>query len=191
MLGLMRAYRGLADSAGALEWTDRLLPIAERLGDLQGIARGLQGRGMSLALTGRSREGIILLRGAHDLALANDLDDVELSSRVLLTFYEQWGEPAAGLALGREGLEIGERRGSRAYGLGMIGNSVISALRVGQWDWAASVLDEWLAIAGNVIAGQRAFRFGQHVDFVSQNRGHPVSPTPDPSPGTRAVTPSA
>jgi len=149
MLGLMRAYRGLADSEGALEWTDRLLPIAERLGDLQGIARGLQGRGMSLALSGRSREGIILLRGAHDLALANDLDDVELSSRVLLTFYEQWGEPAAGLALGREGLEIGERRGSRAYGLGMIGNSVISALRVGEWDWAASVLDEWLAIAGD------------------------------------------
>ena len=31
-----------------------------------------------------------------------------------MTFYEQWGEPAAGLALAREGLEIGRRRGSRA-----------------------------------------------------------------------------
>ncbi|HET9852044.1 MAG TPA: hypothetical protein VFP56_06010, partial [Candidatus Limnocylindrales bacterium] len=147
MVGLMRAYRGLADNVRALEWTDRLLPIAERLGDLEPIARGLQGRGISLLVTGRPSEGIILLRGAHDLALANDLNDVELSSRVLLTFYEQWGNPAAGLALGREGLEIGERQGSRAYSLQMIGNSVISAIRTGEWDWAASVLDDWLGLA--------------------------------------------
>ncbi len=99
---------------------------------------------MSLAVSGRPREGLVLLRGAHQLALANELGDVELGSRVLLTFYEQWGEPAAGLALGREGLEIGRRLGSRVYGFQMVGNSVICALRVGEWDWAGALLEEWL-----------------------------------------------
>ncbi|HUG30434.1 MAG TPA: adenylate/guanylate cyclase domain-containing protein [Candidatus Limnocylindria bacterium] len=144
MASLMRAYRGLADNENARAWADRLLPIAERLGDLPSISRGLQGRGVSLAVTGRPREGLILLRGAHQLALSNDLHDVELSSRILLTFYEQWGEPAVGLALGREGLEIGHRLGSRAYGFQMVGNSVICALRIGEWDWAATILEEWL-----------------------------------------------
>ena len=99
-------------------------------------------------VAGRPNEGIILLRGAHQLALANDLDEVELSSRVLLSFYEQWGDPTAGLALGREGLEIGRHRGSRAYSFQMVGNSAICALRVGEWDWAGALLDDWLEVAG-------------------------------------------
>jgi class 3 adenylate cyclase len=149
MVGFMRAYRGLADNERALLWTDRFLPLAERLDDLESITRGLQGRGMSLLVSGRPREGIVELRGAHDLSLAHNLGEVELSSRVLLSFYEQWGDPAAGLALGREGLEIGRRRGSRAYSYQMVGNSVISAIRVGEWDWAATLLDQWLEVAGN------------------------------------------
>ena len=75
--------------------------------------------------------------------------EVELSTRVQLTFYEQWGDPAAGLALGREGLEIGRQRGSRAYGFQMVGNSVICALRVGEWDWVAAILEEWLDVPGD------------------------------------------
>ena len=149
MVGLMRAHRGLADSEQALRWVDRLLPVAERLGDLRSIARALQGRGVSLIASGRPNEGIILLRGAHQLALANDLTEVELAARVQLTFYEQWGDPVAGLALGREGLEIGRQRGSRAYSFQMVGNSAISALRVGEWDWVAALLEDWLDVSGD------------------------------------------
>jgi class 3 adenylate cyclase len=149
MVGLMRAYRGIADSERALLWADRLLPVAERLGDLRSIARALQGRGFSLTALGRPNEGIILLRGAHRLALANDLTEVELATRVQLTFLEQWGDPAAGLALGREGLEIGRQRGSRAYSYQLVGNSAISALRVGEWDWVEALLDEWLDVSGD------------------------------------------
>ncbi len=76
--------------------------------------------------------------------MTNDLGRVELGSRVLLTFFEQWSEPAAGLALGREGLEIAQRLGSRGYGFQMVGNASICALRVGEWDWAASTLEEWI-----------------------------------------------
>ena len=78
------------------------------------------------------------------MAMARDLE-VEMNARILLAFYQQWGEPAAGLALGREGMEIARRRGSRSYGFLMVGNAVIVAFRVGEWDWAASIVDEWLA----------------------------------------------
>jgi class 3 adenylate cyclase len=149
MLGFMRAYRALTDTQNALFWTDRLLPVAERLGDLHAIARGLHGRGVSLIVSGRPNEGLMLIRGSHQLALANDLAEVELSTRVQLTFYEQWGDPAAGLALGREGLEIGRHRGSRAYSFAMVGNAAISAMRVGEWDWAESLLEEWLEVAAD------------------------------------------
>jgi hypothetical protein len=144
MSTFVRAYRGLADNEHSLEWVNRLLPIAERLGDLEAITNGLIGRGVSLANIGRPREGLVLLRGAHQLALANDLRDPETACRILLTFYEQWGDPAAGLALGREGLEIGRRIGSRVYRYQMVGNSAICALRVGEWDWVAALLQEWL-----------------------------------------------
>jgi len=144
MSGFARAYRGLANSESSLIWTERFLPIAERLGQLESIAIGIQARGVNLLNGGRPREGIILLRGAHQLALANGIGRVELGCRVLLTFYEQWGEPATGLALGREGLQVGERLGSRGYGYQMVGNATICALRVGEWDWAATVLEEWI-----------------------------------------------
>ena len=140
----VRIYRSLADSPHALKWVDRLLPVAERTGDLKAITSGLIGRGASLALIGRPREGLVLMRGAHQLALANDFRDIETSCRILLTFYEQWGDPAAGLALSREGLEIGRRIGSQVYRFQMVGNGAVCALRVGEWDWAGAVLDEWL-----------------------------------------------
>jgi len=146
MVALGRATRGLDDQAAALAWIDRYLPIAERLGLLVPTARGILGRGVTLLVSGRPREGTILLRGAHQLALSHDLADVALNCRVLLTFYEQWGEPAAGLALGREGLEIGRRVGSRSYGFQMVGNTAICACRVGEWDWAGALLDEWLSL---------------------------------------------
>jgi class 3 adenylate cyclase len=144
MSGFTRAYRGLADNEHSLAWADRFLPIAERIGRLESIAGGIQARGIGLSFSGRPREGIILLRGAHQLALTNDIGRVELGCRILLGFYEQWGDPAAGLALGREGLEIATRLGSRGYGYQMVGNTAICALRVGEWDWVASILDEWI-----------------------------------------------
>ena len=121
-------------------------------------------------MVGRPREGIVLLRGAHQLALANDLRDLELQARVLMTFFEQWGEPAAGLALAREGLEIGQRLGSRAYGFQMVGNASICALRTGDWDWAATLLDEWLAI-DTVVTQQAEFFVDRAILRTLRGRG--------------------
>jgi tetratricopeptide (TPR) repeat protein len=170
----VRVHRGLADHATAAAWAERLLPIAERLGSLEAIARGLSGRGSSLAATGRPREGIILLRGAHQLALAHDLSDVEGPCRIIITFLEQWGDPAVGLQLGREGLEIGRRLGSRQYGQTMVGNTFVCALRVGDWDWAAALVDEWLELATDDPVW-----FEMYVDraLLSAHRG--LDPTAD------------
>ena len=148
------SHSGLNDVAQARTWVERYLPIAEHLGLLAPTTRGMVARGSSLLMVGRPREGIVLLRGGHQLALANDLTAQELNARILMTFYEQWGEPTAGLALAREGIEIGQRLGSRAYGFQMVGNGSICAIRTGDWDWAAALLDAWLAI--DVVMNQQA-----------------------------------
>ncbi|HVA86092.1 MAG TPA: hypothetical protein VNF73_07200, partial [Candidatus Saccharimonadales bacterium] len=146
MSAIAMSHSSRNDVTKAATWTDRYLPIAEQLGLLGPTTRGMIGRGSGLLMVGRPREGIVLLRGAHQLAIANDLRDLELVARILMTFFEQWGEPAAGLALAREGIEIGQRLGSRNYSSQMAGNGSICALRTGDWDWAATLLDEWLAI---------------------------------------------
>ena len=156
MTAIGSSHAGLNHVAETALWTDRYLPIAEQLGLLAPTLRGIISRGSLLLMSGRPREGIVLLRGVHPLTLANDLRDLELTARVLMSFFEQWGEPAAGLALAREGIEIGQRLGSRAYGFQMVGNGSICAFRTGDWAWAGTHLDEWLAI-DTVMAQQAEF----------------------------------
>jgi class 3 adenylate cyclase/tetratricopeptide (TPR) repeat protein len=146
MAALGQTSRATGDMQASMEWLDRLMPVAERLGLLAVTARALLGRGSTLVSLGRPIESLVLLRGGHQLALANDLRDVELPARVLTTFYEQWADPTNGLALAREGLEISQRIASRNYGFQMVGNGTICAFRVGEWDWALATLDEWLAV---------------------------------------------
>jgi class 3 adenylate cyclase len=129
---------------GALSWVDRYLPIAERLDLLEAIATGLIARGQLLIKMNRAREALVLLRGGHQLATAINLRERERVGRILLTFYAQWNDAAEGLALAREGLEIADRIGSRSYGFSMVGNGSICAIRVGDWDWVAALLDEWI-----------------------------------------------
>ncbi|MEA2478448.1 MAG: hypothetical protein QOJ07_370, partial [Thermoleophilaceae bacterium] len=86
MVAITRAHRGQNNQESALEWVERYLPVAERLGLLEPTARGIVSRGVSLITVARPREGLILLRGAHQLAEADELRDVELNARVLLTF---------------------------------------------------------------------------------------------------------
>jgi tetratricopeptide (TPR) repeat protein len=67
-----------------------------------------------------------------------------MRARVLDTFFSQWTDPRAGLESARTGQEIARRQGSRAYSMLMVGNGVSCATRVGEWDWAIALLDEWL-----------------------------------------------
>ena len=151
MLQLAAGYTDRGDDAAALTWLERSLPIAERLDLLPQIAAGLARLSGVLYRLDRPRQALILLRGTHELAVANGLVDVHLRTRTSLTFYEQFADPAAGLAMAREGLEIASRQGSALYGFVMVGNAVSCAIRVGEWTWAGTLLDEWLA---NEISAQ-------------------------------------
>jgi hypothetical protein len=146
------------------------MPIAERLGLLEEVTRGLVGRGTGCIFVGRPVEGMVLLGGAHELAIANNFVDIELNVRVLRTFFEQWGDPALGVALTKEGLEIARRAGSRGYGFQVVGNGTICALSVGEWEWASQLLDEWVAVEAQ--AAQRAeFYFDRSI--LKSHRGEP------------------
>ena len=144
MAAIASAYAGLNKGPENLIWLDRLIPIAERLDLLDPLVGALMSRGPYLGSINRPREGMIILRGAHTLALSNGLRERERSGRTLLTFFEQWGEPAVGLEMAREGLEIARQIGSSTYGFVMVGNGSVCALRVGEWDWAAALLEEWI-----------------------------------------------
>jgi class 3 adenylate cyclase/tetratricopeptide (TPR) repeat protein len=150
MLSILSACIANEDYAAAQTWLERLLPIAERLDLLPEITEGLSRRSGILYRSGRPREALLVLRGTHQFAVANGIADVEIGTRTQLTFYEQFSDPVAGLAVAREGLELAGRRGSLVLGFMMVGNAASCAIRVGEWAWASALLDEWLA---NEITG--------------------------------------
>ena len=143
MWELARAHT-VRDDRVVLAWLERLLPVAERLELTLEVARALHTMGSALYRLDRPRHGLILLRGTHHLAVTNGYEEVDRNARTALTFYEQFDDPAAGLAMAREGLEIARRRGSQNYGFQMVGNAASCGIRIGEWAWSKALLDEWL-----------------------------------------------
>jgi len=165
------------DPDGQLIWCERMLPVAERL-DLQSeFVTALIGRGSGLVKVDRVREGLVEIRGGHQLALELGLFDEEWRARVLLTFWEQWNDPAAGLALAREGEAIAKRRGSRQYKLGMIGNGMVCAVRFGDWEWAETELADGIgpdspwAIDAELLADRAMLRSLRGEDVTADLEG--------------------
>ena len=119
------------------------------------------------------------------------------ATRTLLTFYEQFDDPVAGLAMAREGLEVAARQGSARYGFQMVGNGVVCAIRTGDWDWADALLADWLSneVTGYVYlelfvdrAIMTALRGGDPVGRhrrggTTRGRASPIRSTPRTSSG--------
>jgi class 3 adenylate cyclase/tetratricopeptide (TPR) repeat protein len=177
------AYSFLHETATAMQWCDRFLPIAERLDLLEDSAAGLSLRGSLLIRLNRPREGLVLIRGANQLARTHDLPLVDRQSRTLLTFYLQFEDPAEGLAQARDGQAIARRQSSLAYGFLMVGNAFSCALRVGDWDWASALLEEWISmeISGN-------FALELYVDRAVLTALRGGDPTADISQAATMVT---
>ncbi|MGZ8502154.1 MAG: ATP-binding protein, partial [Candidatus Limnocylindrales bacterium] len=174
MLQLATGHGMSADDRTALVWLERLLPVAERLDLLEETAGALSRMAGALWKLERPREGLILLRGANELAVANGLTDVDRNTRTSLSFFEQFADPMAGLALAREGLEVAKRRGSVNYGFMMVGNAVSCSIRAGEWAWASDLLDEWLS---NEITG--GFYLELYVDRAVLTALRGGDPAPD------------
>jgi hypothetical protein len=120
------------------------LPVAERLDLLEETAVVLHKQAGALFFVDRFRQAMITYRGTHELSAANGITEVERNCKTALTFYEQFNDPAAGLAMAREGLELAATLGSSSYAFRMIGNAASCAFRTGDWEWSSGVLDEWL-----------------------------------------------
>jgi class 3 adenylate cyclase/tetratricopeptide (TPR) repeat protein len=142
MSAMARAYAMGDRPEQTLIWTERMLPLAERLDLAEEIASGWLGR--MRVLSGRRREARVLVEAALELGTKHGLADIEARARTILTFMLVTDDPRLGLAEARTGLDRAQRLGSRLYALSMIGNGVDCAFRVGEWDWAVGTLREWL-----------------------------------------------
>jgi hypothetical protein len=60
------------DDPEVMRWIERLLPVAERLRMTADITEGLIMRSSALFRLRRPTEGLMILRGGHELAVAND-----------------------------------------------------------------------------------------------------------------------
>ena len=139
---LASAYGILGDRAKELALLDRVIPIAERLDAVDTLVGALIARGSALAMHDRPREGLLLVRGAHSMALSGGLRRRERGARNMLVFLEQWSDPSGGLDLARDGLEVARQVGSKIYAVLMAGNGAACAIRVGDFDWVTEVFDE-------------------------------------------------
>ena len=191
MTAFARVHRAMDEAEAAAVWAERAVVIGERLDLMEVIVGALHSRGSALVRLNRSREGMILVRGAGELAQAHGLLEAETRSRTLQTFLAQWDDPRAGLEAARAGQQLAERVGSRALSLLMVCNGVSCATRVGDWEWAIALLAEWST--ADMVDAHRveliADQIGDKLDPVSvdnvgvrpfrEQRDGPV-PIPDP-----------
>jgi len=147
MQAFARAHGSKNDVVPTVDWAERAAIVAERLNLTEIIIRSIASRG-SVMITASNRwvEGMILLRGAGELAKRHGLLDAETRWRTLWTWLAQIDDPKAGLEEARAGQALAERVGSRHLSMQMVGNGVSCAIRVGDWDWATALLEEWAAV---------------------------------------------
>ena len=142
---LARCYMLLGRPADTVRAVDAILPTAERLDLPRETLELLVTRGPSLASIGRLREGITTLVGAVAGASAYGFPDVELRGRVNLSYAAAGEDPQLAYRTAREGLEITRRLGMRGYAYYMVGNATQLAIRLGEWEWAMTEIEEALA----------------------------------------------
>jgi class 3 adenylate cyclase/tetratricopeptide (TPR) repeat protein len=145
LIHLVQSYAGASFLTGnyhaALESADRVLAAAERMGDASQAAEALRVKGSSAFNLGRIWEAQALLLGAGRVAREAGLPEAELRSTVILASVIALDSPAEALALGREAIELAQRLGQRSQEIVLSQNAAEDARRVGEWDWAASVVD--------------------------------------------------
>ncbi|MDQ3880357.1 MAG: AAA family ATPase [Chloroflexota bacterium] len=141
---LARAYGRHEEFERALEYADRALVGAERLGLTELVAEALTTRATVLGSSGRRMEALVILRGVLQLAETHGLTATELRIRINLSLMLLDEDPAAALAVTRIGLQQAERLGFRAFVTYLVGNGSDAAWRVGDWDWAVDRIEELL-----------------------------------------------
>ena len=69
MMGMGAQQGTLGRTAEYAAWLERVIPIAERLDLIEPLTGAFVGLGSAMMEMGRPRQGLLLLRGAHELAM--------------------------------------------------------------------------------------------------------------------------
>jgi class 3 adenylate cyclase/tetratricopeptide (TPR) repeat protein len=139
---LARAFMLHNDYLPAVEWADRALPLAERLDMVPETADLLNTRATALSYGGRVREGIAGLRGVLALADSHDLGYAALRARINISGALIAENPRDAWQIGVTGLLDAKRTGQRDMLVAMCINLAMAAIRIGEWESAASTLSD-------------------------------------------------
>jgi class 3 adenylate cyclase/tetratricopeptide (TPR) repeat protein len=143
---LSRAYMLHGDYQPSVEWADRALPLAERLDMVPEIADILNTRVTSLGFGGRIRESVAGLRGVLEMSSAYELPNAVLRARINLSSVLSLEDPVASWKIAAQGFDDAKRAGTVEMMATMGANASESALHIGEWDSAESILGELLDV---------------------------------------------
>jgi class 3 adenylate cyclase/tetratricopeptide (TPR) repeat protein len=141
---LAAAIAQLQTSSGepesALDWSERALTLAERLDDMELLARAIGAKSGALFNLGRHREAIILARGR--LALADTagslVDRAEASTSMSVFVLDD--DPREALNLALEAADLARRAGHREFETTNLLNAAEGAILLGRWGDARAAL---------------------------------------------------
>jgi class 3 adenylate cyclase/tetratricopeptide (TPR) repeat protein len=137
-------YLLLGRNQDVLRVVDETLPIAERLELTRETLELIITRGPALAGLGRLQESIAVLEGAVAMAARHGLPVVEIRARVNLSYAAAGDDPQFGYRIARDGWELVKHLGMRGW-FYMLSNAAEFAVRVGDWSWALTELEEAVA----------------------------------------------
>ncbi len=140
--GLAHAYLLAGRTEDAIEWADRALEGAERIGLPQVVAGALTTKGDALIEDGRTGEGIELLRASLVMSEEQGLIVPALRARNGLAVGLLADDPRAALETAAAGLDVARRFGFGDSVIRLASNWLEAALDVGAWDGALALVAE-------------------------------------------------
>jgi tetratricopeptide (TPR) repeat protein len=150
----------------AVEWSDRALDLAEKLGEERLVPRALNYRGMSRCYLG-DPGGFDDLR--HALELTERLGSSREKARALVILTEvQWAteHPVRALRAAEEGADFASRRGLDDMVIGCRTQTLGPLFDLGRWDEVLEVADEvirWSDTSGGTYSASLAVPWKEQV----------------------------
>jgi class 3 adenylate cyclase/tetratricopeptide (TPR) repeat protein len=149
---LARAYLFMGEYQKAYEWADRAVGIAERHDSAAQVADSLITRAITSYYSGRPHEATAILMGVLALAQDEGLLREETRARLNLADGLSVVDPRRGIAVATTGLDLGRRLGHRTMEVYLAANVVLSAIPVGEWQRARTLLESTLGEGGDLAS---------------------------------------
>jgi hypothetical protein len=128
--GFMRAGR----HPECIDWADRALPVAERLGDERLALELLVTRATTLGVVGRITEAVTTLNGVRRMATERGYVEIVARACINLGFVLAARDLREGYTVSKEGAELALRMGLRGYAAFLVGNACEAAYHIGEWE---------------------------------------------------------